>query len=119
MRLLGMPCGSSPIIPEGCAPTGLKYLGEVIITTENQFEFGQIYSARSGKSAKRKHLRYLSSWHPQSGFAATTSFMISSMKNLVFPYGLVQFPAKQLFIRATTTFEYSADVVDTTRRQID
>ena len=26
MRLLGTPCGSSPISPDGWAPTGLKYL---------------------------------------------------------------------------------------------
>src|SRR5258708_32166191 len=25
IRLFGMPCGSSPINPLGCAPTGLKY----------------------------------------------------------------------------------------------
>lgn len=25
MRLLGMPCGSSPILPEAWAPMGLKY----------------------------------------------------------------------------------------------
>ena len=24
MRLFGMPCGSSPMVPDGCAPTGLK-----------------------------------------------------------------------------------------------
>ena len=30
MRLLGMPEGSSPIVPDSCAPTGLKYRSTVI-----------------------------------------------------------------------------------------
>ena len=36
--MFGMPRGSSPIVPDGCAPTGLKYRRHAIATLGSAME---------------------------------------------------------------------------------
>ena len=38
MRLNGIPFGSSPIFPLGCAPTGLKYLRDIIFQLSSELQ---------------------------------------------------------------------------------
>jgi len=48
MRLFGIPCGASPIRPEGCAPTGLKYRSSAIFHVGSAFATSRrISSAKS------------------------------------------------------------------------
>jgi hypothetical protein len=46
MRLLGIPFGSSPISPLSCAPTGLKYLNNMMLHWGSAFCISRAISSR-------------------------------------------------------------------------